>query len=130
MELTREVITAPDSPTAIGPYSQAIRIGQVIYTSGQIPLDPETGQIVSPDIENQIDQVFKNLEAVLISAQSDLSHLVKINCYMTDLSSFSIVNKAFEKFLNEPYPARACVEVSALPKNSLVEIDAVALVKQ
>ncbi len=130
MKLERTAVETPTAPQAIGPYSQAICIGNMVYTSGQIPLDPATGQIVSSDIEHQTEQVFKNLEAVLISAGSNLSQIIKITCYMTDLSAFSLVNKVFEKYLARPYPARSCVEVSALPKDSLVEIEAVALIEQ
>lgn len=115
------------APTAIGPYSQAIDTGALIYTSGQIPIDPSTGQVVSGGIEKQTAQVLENLKNVLEAAGSSMEKVIKTTVFMKDLSDFSAMNEVYAKYFSEPYPARSCVEVNRLPKDVLIEIEAVAL---
>jgi len=118
-------INTGEAPAAIGPYSQAVRSGGLIFLSGQIPLDPETMALISDKIEDQTHQVFKNLQAVAKASESDLNNAVKLTIYLTDLAQFATVNEIMEIYLEQPYPARATVEVSALPKGAQVEIDAI-----
>ena len=121
----RQVISTNDAPQAIGTYSQAIRAGNTVYFSGQIPLVPETMEIISDDIAKQIHQVFKNLSAVAFAAEGSLDDIVKLNVFLTDLSHFPIVNEIMAEYFNEPYPARAAIGVAALPKDASVEMDAI-----
>ena len=125
----RAVIHASDAPQAIGPYSQAVKINNVVYMSGQIPLDPATMQLVVGDITEQTVRVFENLAAVARAAGGDLNHCVKVNIYLTDLADFAAVNAVMARYFNEPYPARACVQVAALPRDAAVEIEATMVVK-
>ena len=125
----RAVIHASDAPQAIGPYSQAVKINNVVYMSGQIPLDPQTMQLVEGDITEQTVRVFENLAAVARAAGGDLNHCVKVNIYLTDLEDFAAVNAVMARYFNEPYPARACVQVAALPRGAAVEIEATMVVK-
>jgi reactive intermediate/imine deaminase len=120
----RSVSTAL-APRAIGTYSQAVRVGDTVYLSGQIPLDPATMDLVPGDIRAQIARVFDNLEAVAEAAEGRLSEVVKLNVYLTDLTHFPIVNEVMAGYFSEPYPARAAVGVAALPRGAAVEIDAV-----
>ncbi|HGI8201620.1 TPA: RidA family protein [Legionella pneumophila] len=113
------------APKAIGTYSQAIRSGEIVFLSGQIPLDPETMQICSDDIKLQITQVLENLSAVCEEAGGSLANIVKLNVYLTDLSHFPLINEAMSRYFSEPYPARAAIEVSALPKGAKVEMDGI-----
>lgn len=121
----KKVINTEKAPRAIGPYSQAITNDGVVYLSGQIPLDPVTMMLVSDDIKEQAAQVFKNLKAVCEAAGGSLDHLLKITIYLTDLSVFSLVNEVMMTYFNEPYPARATIQVSALPKDAKIEVDGV-----
>lgn len=123
--MNKEIIHTPDAPQAIGTYSQAVKVDNTVYLSGQIPLNPKTMDIVSEDIRIQISQVFNNLKAVAIAAGGDLADIVKLNVYLTDLTNFPIVNEVMGEFISEPYPARAAIGVAALPKGVGVEIDAV-----
>ena len=123
-----KAIHTSNAPSAIGAYSQAIQAGDFIYISGQIPLDPETMQIVSEDFSIQVKQVLDNLKAIILASGSKLSDVVKLNVYLKDLSNFQSVNDAMSKAFDEPYPARAAVEVSRLPKDVLVEIDAIVYI--
>ena len=125
----KQVISTDKAPAAIGTYSQAVKAGETVYMSGQIPLDPATMEVVSGDFKAQAVQVFKNLQAVAEAAGGSLSDLVKLNIYMTDLSNFATVNEVMAEFVSQPYPARAAVEVSALPKGVQVEMDAVLVLK-
>lgn len=125
----RAVIHASDAPQAIGPYSQAVKINNVVYMSGQIPLDPATMQLVAGDITEQTVRVFENLAAVARAAGGDLNHCVKVNIYLTDLADFAAVNAVMARYFSEPYPARACVQVAALPRGAAVEIEATMVVK-
>ena len=124
----RAVISTPDAPQAIGPYSQAIKVGNTVWLSGQIPLDPETMEVVEGDISAQAAQVFKNLAAVAEAAGGTLNKAVKINISLTDLADFAAVNEVMASFLQEPYPARACVQVTALPRNVGIEVEAILAV--
>ncbi|MDP6436305.1 MAG: RidA family protein [Gammaproteobacteria bacterium] len=123
--MTKQAIHTDTAPAAIGPYSQAIRHNETVYVSGQIPLDPATGEIVSGGIEAQIKQVFENLKAVAEASDSDLSRALKVTVFLTDLGNFGQVNEIMAEYFAEPYPARAAIEVSALPKGAQVEADAV-----
>ncbi len=120
-----DVIQTADAPAAIGPYSQAVRVGSLVYCSGQIPLDPVTMEIVSGGIKEQTEQVFNNLKAVATAAGGSLDNAVKLTIFLTDLGQFAQVNEIMASYFNEPYPARATIEVSALPKGALVEVEAV-----
>ncbi len=122
---TLEQVHSDSAPAAIGPYSQAIKAGPLVFLSGQIPLDPKSMEIVSDDVAAQTHQVFKNLIAVADAAGGSLSNAAKLTIYLTDLGDFAVVNKIMAGYFSEPYPARATIQVSALPKGSRVEIDAV-----
>lgn len=113
------------APAAIGTYSQAIRCGDTVYLSGQIPLDPQTMQLNSDDIKLQIDQVLHNLSEVCEAAGGSLTNIVKLNVYLTDLIHFPLVNEAMSRYFSEPYPARAAIGISALPRGALVEMDGI-----
>ena len=119
-------IVTKDAPAAIGPYSQAIRAGGLLFVSGQIPLDPATGQIVPGDVAAQAARVLKNLEAILVAGGSSFADVVRTTIYLVDLAHFATVNEVYARFFAVPYPARVTVQVSALPRGSLVEIDAIA----
>ncbi len=120
---------AKDAPAAIGPYSQAIRAGDLLFVSGQIPLDPATGQIVSGDVAAQTERVILNLRAILEAAGSSFAGVVKTTVYLTDLAQFADVNEVYARFFEPPFPARATVQVAALPRGAQVEIDAIALIR-
>ena len=123
-----ETIHTATAPTAIGPYSQAVRAGQTVYLSGQIPLDPDTMELVAGGIDAQIRQVFDNLAAVAQAAGGGLGDIVKLNVYLTDLGHFPRVNEIMSQYFLEPYPARAAIGVAALPKAAAVEMDAILVV--
>ncbi|NOR43437.1 MAG: RidA family protein [Gammaproteobacteria bacterium] len=123
--MTKEIISTDKAPQAIGTYSQAVKIGTTVYLSGQIPLVPETMEMVDGDIKKQIHRVFKNLLAVTNAAGGDLSDIVKLNIFLTDLSNFPQVNEVMAEYFQQPYPARAAIGVSALPKDAGVEMDGV-----
>ena len=123
--MSKTVIHTPQAPAAIGAYSQAIRTGNTVYLSGQIPLVPETMQLVSENFEEQVHQVFKNLRAVCEAAGGSLNDIVKLNAYLTDLSHFATFNAVMEQYFATPYPARAAVGVASLPRGALVEAEAV-----
>lgn len=120
----RAVISTDEAPAAIGPYSQAIKVGNIVWLSGQIPLVPETMEIVAGDISAQARQVFSNLAAVARAAGGSLDDAVKLNISLTDMNNFGAVNAVMEEFLNAPFPARACVAVAALPKGVAIEVEA------
>ncbi|MEJ2529047.1 MAG: RidA family protein [Gammaproteobacteria bacterium] len=123
--MSREIINTSQAPQAIGTYSQAVKSGNRVYLSGQIPLVPETMQLVTGDSEAQIRRVFDNLQAVARAAGGDLADMVKLNVYLTDLADFPLVNQVMADYFSEPYPARAAVGVAALPKGAAVEMDGV-----
>lgn len=123
--MTREVIRTDQAPQAIGTYSQAVKAGNTVYLSGQIPLVPETMEMVAGDMEAQIRRVFENLKAVAEAAGGSLQDVVKLNIFLTDLAHFALVNQTMAQYFREPYPARAAVGVAALPRGAAVEMDAV-----
>ena len=123
--MAREVISTDAAPKAIGTYSQAIRAGRTVYVSGQIPLDPVTGELVGGEMEAQIRRVFENLKAIAAAAGTDLGSAAKLNVYLTDLGNFQLVNRVMAEYVPQPYPARAAVGVAALPRGANVEIDCV-----
>jgi reactive intermediate/imine deaminase len=121
----RAVISTPAAPEAIGPYSQAIKVGNTVWLSGQIPLIPGSMELVTGDITDQATQVFKNLAAVAEAAGGNMNSAVKINISLTNLEHFGAVNEVMASFLQEPYPARACVQVAALPRGVDIEVEAI-----
>ncbi len=123
--MSKSVIHTDKAPQAIGTYSQAIKCGTTVYLSGQIPLVPETMQVISEDFTEQAHQVFKNVQAVCEAAGGAMDHLAKVNIFLTDLSNFAMVNEIMSLYFGQPYPARAAVQVSALPKGVQIEIDGV-----
>lgn len=123
--MTKEIIFTDKAPKAIGPYSQAVKANGFLFVSGQIPLNPETGDLMNASIEDQAEQVIKNLTSICEAANLSLSDIVKLTIYITDMGDFSVVNEAMSKHFKEPYPARATVEVSALPLGVNVEMDAI-----
>ena len=122
---TRQIISTDRAPKAIGAYSQAVKQGSTVYISGQIPLDPVTQEVVSDDARAQIDQVFRNLQAVAEAAGGGLADVIKLTVYLVDLGNFPIVNEVMSEYFNEPYPARAAIGVASLPKGVGVEMDAI-----
>ncbi len=120
-------IATDKAPAAIGPYSQAADVGNLIFISGQIPLDPSTQAFVSDDVKEQTEQVMKNIGAILQEAGLSYQHIAKANIYLDSMDDFSIVNEVYASYLSEPYPARAAVEVGKLPKGAKVEIEAIAV---
>lgn len=123
--MSKVIIATDKAPAAIGPYSQAVKVGTTVYLSGQIPLVPETMDMISEDFAEQAEQVFKNLAAVCEAAGGELQDMVKVQIYLTDLSQFAVVNETMARYFSTPYPARAAIEVSALPKGAQIEIDGV-----
>ncbi|MEY4847393.1 MAG: endoribonuclease [Pseudomonadota bacterium] len=123
--MTRQIISTPNAPQAIGTYSQAVRVGPTVYISGQIPLDPATGTLVSGDIELEIRRVFDNLSAIAKAAGGSLQHAVRVTVYLTDLANFAKVNEIMAQYFPQPWPARAAIGVAQLPRGSRVEIDCI-----
>jgi len=123
--MSRQIIQTDKAPAAIGPYSQAVRAGDTVYLSGQIPLDPSTGLLVEGDISAQARRSFENLKAVCEAAGGSLGDIVRLGLYLTDLDNFAAVNAVMSEFFQAPYPARSTVEVSGLPRGARFEVDAV-----
>lgn len=121
----KAIIHSDNAPAAIGTYSQAVKVNNTVYLSGQIPLDPKTMQLVAGDFAAQAHQVFKNLSAVCEAANGGLNNIVKLNIYLTDLTNFPVVNEVMGQYFQQPYPARAAVGISQLPRGSLIEADGV-----
>lgn len=126
--MTHQIITTNKAPKAIGTYSQAVRAGDTVYVSGQIPLDPATGELVDGAIEVQIGRVFENLTGIIEAAGAGFDQVVKLNVYLTDLKHFALVNQIMAQYFREPYPARAAVGVASLPRGAQVEMDCVLYV--
>ena len=126
--MARDYVSTDAAPRAIGTYSQAVRVGDTVYLSGQIPLDPTTMALVPGDIRTQVHQVFRNLRAVAVAAGGGLADTVKLNVFLTDLAHFPVVNEVMAEYFQPPYPARAAVGVAALPRGAEVEMDAVLVV--
>lgn len=123
--MSKKIISTPDAPAAIGVYSQAVQSGNTLWVSGQIALDPKTKEMVGGGIEAEINQVFRNLRAIVTAAGASLDDVVKATVFLTDLSHFALVNKIMAEYFREPYPARAAVGVSALPRGGLVEVECI-----
>jgi reactive intermediate/imine deaminase len=123
--MSKQPITSPAAPGAIGTYSQGIRAGNTIYLSGQLPLDPATGQLLAGDMREQIRQVFRNLAAVAAAGGAGLDQAVRVTVYLTDLAHFPVVNEVMAEFFTAPYPARAAIGVASLPRGATVEADAI-----
>ncbi|MFO7787246.1 MAG: RidA family protein [Halospina sp.] len=125
----KSIIQTDSAPEAIGPYSQAVKAGDTVYLSGQIPLDPQTMDLVPGGFEAQVKRVFENLKAVCEASGGNIQDLVKLNIYLTDMGNFAIVNEIMTTVFTEPYPARAAIGVAALPKGAQVEMDAIMVLK-
>ena len=123
--MPRQIIATQNAPKAIGPYSQAVRCGNTVYFSGQIPLDPATAELVGGDITAQTRRVFENLKAVCAAAGGSLAQLARVGIYLTDLGNFAAVNAVMAEYCSEPYPARSTIGVASLPRGAQVEIDAI-----
>ncbi|GAC1665717.1 MAG: RidA family protein [Steroidobacteraceae bacterium] len=123
--MSKHIIATPDAPAAIGIYSQAVRVGNTIWISGQIPLDPKTQELVQGDTEAQVRQVFENLKAIVTAAGANFDDVVKATVFLIDLSHFGLVNKVMAEFFREPYPARAAVGVAALPRGAQIEVECI-----
>jgi reactive intermediate/imine deaminase len=121
----KSIISTDKAPSAIGTYSQAVKVNNTVYLSGQIPLIPETMEVIEGDFAAQAEQVFKNLVAVCEAAGGEINNMVKVNIFLTDLSNFATVNETMSRYFNQPYPARAAVQVSRLPKDVAIEIDGI-----
>lgn len=124
----KKIISTDQAPAAIGTYSQAIVHGNTLYTSGQIPIDPATGEMLPAEFELQAHQVFKNLAAIAEAAGTSLQNAIKLNVFLQDLEDFALLNQVMGDYIEEPYPARAAIQVARLPKDSLIEIDAIIAV--
>ena len=123
--MSKQIISTGNAPAAIGVYSQAVRVGNTIWVSGQIPLDPVTKEMVAGDVEAQVRRVFENLKAIVLAAGASLDDVVKATVFLTDLSHFGLVNKVMAEYFREPYPARAAVGVAALPRGAQVEVECI-----
>lgn len=129
MDTLREIIATDQAPRAIGPYSQAIRAGNLLFCSGQIPIDPSTGEFVSGGVAEQTEQVMRNLSAVLSAGQSSLKQVVKTTVFLADMDDFTAMNEVYGRFFGESPPARATVQAARLPRDAKVEIEAIAIVE-
>lgn len=127
--MKREIISTDRAPAAVGPYSQAVTAGEFVFTAGQIPIDPETGKMAAGDVQDQTRQALKNVRAVLEAAGTSLDRVIKTTVFITDMGEFARMNEVYAEFFSEQPPARACVEVAALPKGARVEIEAIALLE-
>ena len=123
--MSRSIIATDQAPAAIGPYSQAVRHGNTVYFSGQIPLDPATKELVQGDMEAQVRRVFENLKAIVVAAGAGLDDVVKVTVFLVDLSHFALVNRVMAEYFREPYPARAAVGVASLPRGAQVEVECI-----
>jgi reactive intermediate/imine deaminase len=123
--MTKQIVSTDAAPAAIGPYSQAVRVGNTLWVSGQIPLDPRTKELVQGDFEAETRRVFDNLKAIVVAAGATLDDVVKVNIYLTDLAHFALVNSIMAEYFGEPYPARAAVGVAALPRGARVEVECI-----
>ena len=123
--MPRTIISTPNAPKAVGTYSQAVKVRDTVYVSGQIPLDPRTGELVTHSMDAQIRRVFDNLGAIITAAGGSFANVTKLNVFLTDLSHFALLNQIMAEYFQEPYPARAAVQVAALPKGAAVEMDCV-----
>jgi len=127
--MSKKIITTEHAPAAIGPYSQAVATEQFVFTSGQLPIDPATGKIPEGSIEDKAHIVFKNLEAIARKAGSSLANAVKTTVYLSDINDFAAVNKVYDQYFEEPFPARSAFQVAALPLGSQIEVEAIFQIK-
>ena len=127
--MSRQIIQTDKAPAAIGPYSQAVRAGDTVYLSGQIPLDPSTGLLVEGDITAQARRSFENLKAVCEAADASLADVVRLGLYLTDLGQFAVVNQVMSEYFDAPFPARSTIEVSGLPRGAQFEVDAILVLR-
>ncbi len=125
----KKVINTANAPSAIGTYSQAVVFNGVLYTSGQIPIDPQTDEMLEEDFQKQTHQVFRNLQSIAIAANTSLQNTLKLNIFVQDLSNFAIINEIMAQYFEQPYPARAAIEVSRLPKDAMIEMDAIIAIR-
>jgi len=128
--MQKKIIATTKAPGAIGPYSQAVKVGEMVYTSGQIPLHPDTMEVVEGGIAEQTTRVMENLMQVLIAAGADAKSVIKTTCFLSDMNNFVAFNEVYASYFIEDAPARSCVEVARLPKDVLVEVEAIAIIKQ
>ena len=128
--MKKQIITTDKAPKAIGTYSQAVKVGDTVYLSGQIPLIPETMELLQGSVEEQIHRVFKNLAAVAEAADGSLQDMVKLNVFLTDLGNFALVNQVMALYFTEPYPARAAIGVASLPRGAAVEMDGILVISK
>jgi len=126
--LKKEILINEEAPKAIGPYSPAIKVGNLVFISGQLPIDPATGEIVGDDIEVQTKKSLENLKAVLKPYSIDFENIVKVTIFLTNMDDFSMVNKVYSNYFKEEFPARSCVEVACLPKGAKIEIECIAII--
>jgi len=126
----KQMISTPHAPAAIGTYSQAIKAGNIVYLSGQIPLIPATMELIQGDFKASVRRVFENIKALVEAADSSLANIVKLTIYLTDMNHFSQINEIMQEYFAEPYPARAVIAVAALPKNADIEIDAILILSE
>ena len=125
----KKIIDTENAPSAIGTYSQAVVHNAVLYTSGQIPIDPQTDKMLEDDFRKQTHQVFRNLQSIAIAANTSLQNTLKLNIFVQDLSNFATINEIMAEYFAQPYPARAAIEVAGLPKNAMIEMDAIIAIK-
>ncbi len=123
--MAKQIISTPHAPAAIGTYSQAVRVGNTVWVSGQIPLDPLTKELVGGDIEAQVRRVFDNVKAIVQAAGASFDDVVKVNIYLTDLGHFALVNKVMAEYFREPYPARAAIGAASLPRGAQIEMECI-----
>ncbi|EMS74242.1 RidA family protein [Ruminiclostridium cellobioparum] len=123
-----EIISTDKAPAAIGPYSQAVKVGNFVYTSGAIPVDPKSGEVVAGGVAQQAEQAIRNLAAVLAGAGAGLDKVIKTTVFIKDMNDFAVINEVYKKFFTSDFPARSCVEVARLPKDVLIEIECVAVI--
>jgi len=126
--MIKEIILTPKAPAAIGPYSQAVKAGNLLFTSGQLPIEPETGEIINNDVRKATERSIENLKAILEESGSSLDKVIKTVIFLRDMNDFAIVNEVYEKYFTSKQPARSCVQVAKLPKDGILEIEAVALI--
>lgn len=126
--MKKDIISTKNAPAALGPYSQAVKGGEFIFISGQIPIDPSTGKLVADDIKSQTRQSLENIKAILEAAGSSLARVIKVSVFLNDMDSFPTMNEIYRQYFPENFPARSCVKISELPMNAKVEIEAIALI--
>lgn len=126
--MEKQIISTKNAPAAIGPYSQAVKVGNLLYTSGQLPLHPETGEFINDDIKKATERALENVKGILEEAHSSLDKVIKTMVFLSDMNNFAPMNEVYGKYFSDKQPARSCVEVARLPKDALVEIEVIALV--